>query len=144
MSHCNNRASSRVFGLTVGEIVICWVCLCGCGISRLSAVRFGAGSGTLCLNLNPHLWVRSSPLPNLNPEVRVQFRCEPGAPEVQTLIWAKYGNRSPNIFPSGYLNLWFRCGFSQNSHFPAPEPEPQVRFGFAPGPGGSRTGPQTV
>ena len=53
----------------------------------LSAVRFGAGSGTKCLNLNPHLWVWSRPLPNLNPEVRVRFGCKPGAPEVRDLIW---------------------------------------------------------
>jgi hypothetical protein len=77
---------------------------------RLSAVRFSAGSGTKCLNLNLHLWVWSSPLPNLNHEVRVQFGCEPSAPEVQVLIWANYGNRSQNIFPSGCPNLWFTCG----------------------------------
>jgi hypothetical protein len=36
-----------------------------------AVVQFGAGLGTVCLNLNPHLWVQSSPLPNLNPEVQV-------------------------------------------------------------------------
>jgi hypothetical protein len=70
------------------------------------------GLGTLCLNLNPHLCVWSSPLPNLNPEVWVQFRCKPSAPEVQDLIWVKYGNRSHNFFPSEFLNL--RC--SSGSH----------------------------
>ena len=73
---------------------------------RLSTVRFGAGLGTLCLNLNLHLWVRSSLLLDLNPEVWLRCGCKPGAPEVWGLNWAKYGKRSqknsqPSLQTSG-------------------------------------------
>jgi len=61
--------------------------------NRLSAVHFSVGSGTLKLCLN------------LNPEVQLRFGCEPSAPEVQDLIWAKYGKRSQKIFPAKSLNL---------------------------------------
>jgi len=107
-------------------------------------VWFSAGLGTLCLNLNQHLWVRSSLLPNLNPEVRLRCGCKPSAPEVQGLNWAKYGKRSQKKFPAKSLNSWFRCRFGQNSHLLHLEPEPWVWFGFAPGSAGSWTGPQTV
>ena len=111
---------------------------------RLSTVQFGAGSGTLCLNLNPHQRVRSSLLPDLNPEVRLRCGCEPGAPEVRGLKWAKYGKRSQKQFPGKSPNLWFRCRFGPNSHLPHLEPEPRVRFRFAPGSAGLRTRPRTV
>ena len=112
--------------------------------TRLSTVQFGVGLGTLCLNPNPHLWIWSSLLPDLNPEVRLRCMCELGAPEVRGLNWAKYGKGSQKKFPAKSLNLWFRCRFSQNSHLLHLEPEPQVQFRFAPGSAGSQTGPQTI
>jgi hypothetical protein len=89
---------------------------------RLSAVQFSAGSGTKCLNLNPEIWLR--------------FECKPSVPEVQNLIWAKYGKRSPKNFPANSPNLWFRCRFSQNGHLPHLKPEPWVQFRFTSSSGG--------
>jgi len=107
-------------------------------------VQFSAGLGTLCLNLNLHLWFQSSLLLNLNPEVQLRFRCEPSAPEVWDLIWAKYGKRSQNFFPVKSPNLWFRCRFGKNCCLPHLKPEPRVWFKFTPGSVGSQTAPWTV
>ena len=63
----------------------------GCVSSRLSVVWFGAGLGTLCLNLNPEVWLRCG--------------CKPGAPEVWGLKWAKYGKRSKKKNPAKSPNL---------------------------------------
>jgi len=62
-------------------------------------VQFGVGSGTKCLNLNPEVWQR--------------FGCEPGAPEVWDLNWAKYGNRSQKKIPPKFPNLGSGAGLAK-------------------------------